>query len=275
MWFTDPVSKNASAVVTGAGSGIGRAFALEIAARGGRVVCSDINVTAARATAKTIGKKQAIAVATDVRDIAAMTALADKAEDWFGAAPSLVINNAGVGASGNIGEMSMDTWKWVLDINLWGVIHGCHVFVPRLQAAGQGAILNVASAAAFGATPAMGAYNVSKAGVLSISETLAAELSGSGVRVGVLMPTFVKTNIITNSRSSGSLTEVASKMMARVGVTPEFAVQYTLDALDRDEIHILPQRDARFMWLAKRYIPTAMTRMNGRVRRYTDRYLHD
>ncbi|MFP5439993.1 MAG: SDR family NAD(P)-dependent oxidoreductase [Gammaproteobacteria bacterium] len=273
MWFTDPVSKNAAAVVTGAGSGIGRAFALELAARGGRVVCSDVNETAARATAKKIGKKQAIALATDVTSIKAVTAMADRARDWFGDEPDLVINNAGVAAGDRIGQMSLEDWRWVIDVNLWGVIHGCHVFAPRLQAAGRGAILNVASAAAFGAAPAMGAYNVSKAGVLSLSETLAAELSGTGVRVGVLMPTFVQTNIAKNSRTPASMREVADKLMERTGVSAEFAARYALDALDRDEIHILPQRDARVMWRFKRLFPTTNTRIAGRIRRVADKYL--
>ncbi len=121
------------------------------------------------------------------------------AQDWFGGPPTLVINNAGVGAGGTaIGDTDIDDWNWVLGVNLWGPIHGCHVFAPLLREAGYGGIINVASAAAFGAAPGMAAYNVSKAGVLSLSETLAAELSGTGVHVTVLCPTFVKTNIIVS-----------------------------------------------------------------------------
>ena len=105
-----------------------------------------------------------------------------------------------------IGELPLDDWQWVLGINLWGPIHGCHVFAPILRTAEPShaprGIINVASAAAFGAAPGMAAYNVSKAGVLSLSETLAAELSGSGVKVTVLCPTFVKTNILESGRIS-------------------------------------------------------------------------
>ena len=119
----------------------------------------------------------------DVSRIDDVARLAEMAQDWFGGPPTLVINNAGVGAGGTaIGDTDIDDWNWVLGINLWGPIHGCHVFAPILREAGYGGIINVASAAAFGAAPGMAAYNVSKAGVLSLSETLAAELSGTGVQ---------------------------------------------------------------------------------------------
>ncbi|MET0996248.1 MAG: SDR family NAD(P)-dependent oxidoreductase, partial [Mycobacterium sp.] len=189
-------SRDANAVITGAGSGIGAAFATQLACRGGRVVCSDVDETSARATADAIVAEggEALAQQSDVSRIDDVAQLANVAQDWFGGPPTLVINNAGVGAGGTaIGDTDIDDWNWVLGVNLWGPIHGCHVFAPLLREAGYGGIINVASAAAFGAAPRMAAYNVSKAGVLSLSETLAAELSGTGVHVTVLCPTFVKT----------------------------------------------------------------------------------
>lgn len=272
MWFTKAVSKNAAAVVTGAGSGIGQAFAFEIARRGGRVVCADIHLATARETAKQIGR-QAHAVAVDVSDADAVLALADKAEHWLGATPDLVVNNAGVAGGDRIGTMSLEDWRWVIDINLWGAIHGCHVFAPRLVAAGRGAILNVASSAAFAAAPGMAAYNVSKAGVLSLSETLAAELSGSGVRVAALCPTMVKTNLTQDARTPDAMRALADRLMARTGVTPEFVAKYSLDALDRDEFYILPQADARAMWRMKRHFPLTYTRLAGGVGKLADRYM--
>ena len=184
-------SRDAAAVITGAGSGIGAAFAVELARTGGRVVCSDIDENAARAlpTRSTPRAAKRSALRCDVSQIDDVHCLAADAQDWFGGPPTVVINNAGVGAGGlPIGEVSLDDWHWVLGINLWGPIHGCHVFAPILREAGYGGIINVASAAAFGAAPGMAAYNVSKAGVLSLSETLAAELSGTGVNVTVLVP---------------------------------------------------------------------------------------
>jgi NAD(P)-dependent dehydrogenase (short-subunit alcohol dehydrogenase family) len=149
-------SHDADAVITGAGSGIGAAFAAELARRGGRVVCSDIDETAARTTADAIGSGggDALAVRCDVSRIDDVSMLAKEAQAWFGGAPTLVINNAGVGAGGlPIGEVSLDDWNWVLNVNLWGPIHGCHVFAPILRDAGYGGIINVASAAAFSAAP--------------------------------------------------------------------------------------------------------------------------
>ena len=206
-------SRNADAVVTGAGSGIGAAFALELAARGGRVVCSDIDDAAAQTTATAITDAggQATATRCDVSRIEEVEALADAAADWFGTAPTLIVNNAGVGAGGTpIGEVSLADWQRVLGVNLWGPIHGCHVFTPILREAGADrprGIINVASAAAFGAAPGMAAYNVSKAGTLSLSETLAAELSGTGINVTALCPTFVKTNILVSGRNSDAITD--------------------------------------------------------------------
>lgn len=166
-------SHRADAVITGAGSGIGAAFAAELARRGGRVLCSDIDLDAAQATADALvadgGTAQA--VRCDVTDVDDVYRLAEAAQSWFGGAPTLVVNNAGVGAGGApIGETDLADWRWVLGINLWGPIHGCHVFAPILRDAGRPAgIINVASAAAFGAAPGMAAYNVSKAGTLSLS----------------------------------------------------------------------------------------------------------
>src|SRR4029079_9251616 len=102
-------------------------------------------------------------------------------------------------------------------INLWGPIHGCHVFAPILREAGYGGILNIAAAAGLCAAPGMAAYNVSKAGTLSLSETLAAELSGSGVNVTVLCPTFVKTNIVDAGRISDRSTQLADRLMRWTG----------------------------------------------------------
>src|SRR5689334_3808442 len=128
-------SDDAAAVITGAGSGIGAAFATELARRGGRIVCSDIDENAARATADAIvaAGGEAIAVRCDVTNLDDVSQLAKVAQDWFGGPPTLVINNAGVGAGGSaIGETEIDDWSWVLGINLWGPIHGCHVFAPIL-----------------------------------------------------------------------------------------------------------------------------------------------
>jgi NAD(P)-dependent dehydrogenase (short-subunit alcohol dehydrogenase family) len=266
-------SHNASAVVTGAGSGIGAAFAVELAKRGGRVVCSDIDEVSARATAEAIVADggQATSLRCDVSELDDVALLATQAQSWFGSPPTVVINNAGVGAGGlPIGEVSIDDWNWVLNVNLWGPIHGCHVFAPILRESGQpGGIINVASAAAFGAAPGMAAYNVSKAGVLSLSETLAAELSGTGVNVTVLCPTFVKTNIVESGRITAQSSQLADRLMRWTGFSPERVARTCLDTLDRGGLYCMPQPDARIGWGIKRFTPTVYTRAVGLTNRLT------
>lgn len=268
------ISRGALAVVTGAGSGIGAAFAVELGKRGGAVVCSDIDEAAAQRTADAITAQgaKAVAIRCDVSQFDDVQALAVQSQSWFAGPPTLVINNAGVGAGGTaIGETPLDDWLWTLGINLWGPIHGCHVFTPILRDAeptdAPRGIINVASAAAFGAAPGMAAYNVSKAGVLSLSETLAAELAGTPVRVTVLCPTFVKTNILESGRISEHSGELAGKLMRWAGLSAEKVARTCLEAHDRGELYCMPQIDAKVGWNIKRLAPQSYTRAAGLVSR--------
>jgi NAD(P)-dependent dehydrogenase (short-subunit alcohol dehydrogenase family) len=267
-------SRHAAAVVTGAGSGIGAAFAVELAHRGGSVVCSDIDEAAAQQTADAIIDQggKAVAIRCDVARLDDVADLAEQAQSWFGAPPTLVINNAGVGAGGApIGKIPVEDWEWTLGINLWGPIHGCEVFTPILRAASPvkapRGIINVASAAAFGAAPGMAAYNVSKAGVLSLSETLAAELSGMPINVTVLCPTFVKTNIVESGRMSTESVALANRLMRWTGISPDRVARTCLDAHDRGDLYCMPQFEAKIGWNIKRLAPTVYTRAAGLVSR--------
>lgn len=266
-----PVSVNAKAVVTGAGSGIGRAFALELARRGGDVVCADIDADRAVETAKLIaelGKGTAHAVTCDVSSRSEVESLVAQAQEIFSGPPTLVINNAGVGIGGKpVGEIGLDDWNWALGINLWGVIYGCELFTPLLRKAGRGGIINVASAAGFAAAPVMGPYNVSKAGVMSLSETLAAELAGSGVNVTVLCPTFVKTNVGRDGRITEGASGLVDKLMAFTGFSPEKVAAQTLDDHDKGRLYVLPQIEANVIWHLKRHFPGSYARGAGLLAR--------
>jgi NAD(P)-dependent dehydrogenase (short-subunit alcohol dehydrogenase family) len=265
-------SGNAKAVVTGAGSGIGRSFALELARRGGEVICADIDIERANETVALIGQLptgKGHAVACDVADRAAIELLAKQSQQIFAGAPTLVINNAGVGIGGKpVGDIGFEDWDWALGINLWGVVYGCEVFTPILREAGRGGIINVASAAGFAAAPSMAAYNVSKAGVMSLSETLAAELDGTDIAVTVLCPTFVKTNVFADGRITPGSMSLSQQLANWTGLSADNVAARTLDAHDGGRLYVVPQLDATVIWHLKRYFPALYVKGAGLLGRF-------
>lgn len=263
--FAKP-SRNAYAVVTGAGSGIGRSFALELARRHGRIVCADINLAAARETVTLIEQEGAtgFALQCDVGSAEQVQQLAEQAEALLQHPVTLVINNAGVGLGGKFDELSLEDWQWCMNVNLWGVIHGCHYFVPGFKKQGRGAIINVASAASYTAAPEMSAYNVTKAGVRALSETLFAELKKDNIRVNVLCPTLVPTNIIKDGRIPERYSRLANHALMNYAMTTSDAVaRLTLNRLDKGELYTTPQVDAKLFWLMKRASPDLYARFLG------------
>ncbi|MCU4318855.1 SDR family NAD(P)-dependent oxidoreductase [Acinetobacter bereziniae] len=260
-------SQNAYAVVTGAGSGIGRSFALELAKRGGTIVCADINLDAAQETVNLIESQtsgKAFAVQCDVGMKEQVKALAEQAEKLMNHPVSLVINNAGVGLGGKFDEVSLEDWQWCMHVNLWGVIHGCHYFVPKFKQQGRGAIINVASAAGYTAAPEMTAYNVTKSSVLALSETLSAELRKDNIRVNVLCPTLVPTNIMKNGRLPGHYAGLADDLLMNHAFTTSDQVAIkTLNNLDANKLYTIPQPDAKLFWIMKRASPALYAKVLG------------
>jgi NAD(P)-dependent dehydrogenase (short-subunit alcohol dehydrogenase family) len=188
------------AVVTGGASGIGKGIATRLLAEGARVVIADIQRDALEAAAADLGTD---AVQTDVSDPASVQALAAAVLDRHGAV-HVVCNNAGIGPLAPVADLTLDDWRWMLGVNLWGVIHGIHTFLPILKANPEGGhIVNTASMAGLAGTPRLGAYTAAKFGVVGLTEVLAAELAADGSRVGVsvLCPGTVHTNIGTSSRN--------------------------------------------------------------------------
>ncbi len=208
--------------------------------------------------------KKAFAVQCDVGQAEQVQTLADRAEQLLGHPVTLIINNAGVGLGGKFDEMSLEDWKWCMHVNLWGVIHGCHAFVPKFKKLGYGAIINVASAASYTAAPEMSVYNVTKAGVLALSETLSAELRKFNIKVNVLCPTLVPTNIIKNGRIPGRYSKLADHALMNYAMTTSDAVAaLTLNRLDRGQLYTTPQIDAKLFWLMKRTSPTLYAKFLG------------
>jgi NAD(P)-dependent dehydrogenase (short-subunit alcohol dehydrogenase family) len=253
-------------VVTGAGSGLGRAFAKALAARGAAVVVSDLVEGPACDTAREIaaGGGAAQVIVCDVTKGDDVARLAEEAGEV-----ALLVNNAGIGAAGDVGVAGLDSWRRAIEVNLWGVIHGCHYFVPAMRARGRGHVLNVASAAAIGCAPGMGAYNVSKAGVVALSETLAAEAARDGVGVTVLCPSFFPTNIM--SASVGALDEgkrhFAEEAMRRSRHSADDVARIALDAVARGKLYVLPHGEIRWLWRVKRAAPGMYSRLVATLER--------
>ena len=254
------------AVVTGAASGLGRALALELARREGRVLVCDIHLDRAAETAELVRAAggQAEVLACDVTKPADVERAAVEVERlWRGV--DLVVNNAGVAAGGKVGEISLDDWDWIMRVNLWGVIHGCHVFVPKLKAQGHGFILNVASAAGIACMPEMASYNVTKAAVIALSETLYSELAPAGIAVSVLCPTFFQTNLIESFRTpQHDLRAVAHRKVNESKVTADEIAEAAVRGLERGRLVIIPQVDGAIVWRAKRLAPELYHRLLGK-----------
>jgi NAD(P)-dependent dehydrogenase (short-subunit alcohol dehydrogenase family) len=245
----------ARAAVTGAGSGFGRAIAIELAARGARVLCTDVDPANAEHTAATIRERsgEAACMVVDVRDPDQVAAMAARADELWGGTDVLV-NNAGVAVVGEVGKIPLEDWKWQIDINLWGVIYGCHHFVPRMKAQKRGWILNVASIAGIVSAPWMAPYNVTKAGVIALSETLATELAPDGVTVTALCPSFFRTRIHETARSHGleHLRSRAEKLVTEAPWSAEEVARCAIEGMERGALYVMPQAEAKLLWRAKR-----------------------
>lgn len=242
------------AVVTGAGSGLGRAFCVELAARGARVIASDVDLAAAQATAAGCSGGEVIALRCDVSKLDEVEALAVAAEARFGGV-DLVVNNAGVAVAGRVGEIKIEDWRWLLGVNLWGVIHGCHVFAPRLRRQKGGHILNVASLAGLVHIPPLAPYNVAKAGVVALSETLRFELAREGIGVTVLCPSFFPSNLAGSLPPGGTARELGQKVLAAGRVGPTEIARAALRAVERDQFMVIPMASGRWAWRIKRLAP--------------------
>lgn len=258
------LSKSPKSVVTGAGGGLGRAFAEELAARGSSLLLSDIDAAGLAETKRLVEAAGGVAhtMPCDVSKTADVAALEARARELFGET-DLVINNAGVAVAGKVGEVPLEDWDWLLGINLRGVISGCHFFIPPMRRAGHGHILNVASIAAFASSGEMSAYNVSKAGVVALSETLASELHGSGVGVTVLCPYFFQTNIIKSARSQLKSVGGVEKIMARTDVQARGVAAHALRACEKDELYAFPHKEAKLIAALKRSAPETMIKKLG------------
>jgi NAD(P)-dependent dehydrogenase (short-subunit alcohol dehydrogenase family) len=241
------------AVITGGASGIGQAVAERAAAEGMKIVLADIEKDALNETARLLSNNGAevLAVVTDVSDAASVEALRDRALDRFGVV-HLLHNNAGVGGGGLAWTVTEADWKWILGVNLWGVIHGIRAFVPVMLAQGEGHVVNTASMAGMLSPQLMAPYCVTKHSVVTLSECLYRDLRlvGSNVGVSVLCPGFVRTGISESERNrpvwapapeADAVTEglrAAVGQLVADGINPSVVADHVLDAVRANHFYI-------------------------------------
>ncbi|KUM75509.1 SDR family oxidoreductase [Streptomyces griseorubiginosus] len=255
-------------LVTGAGSGIGRATAFAFAEAGARVVAVDRDAETAARTAelsRLLGAPEAWAETVDVSDEQAMEKLADKVAAEYGVVDVLV-NNAGIGLGGPFLDTTTEDWRKVLDVNLWGVIHGCRLFGRQMAERGQGGhIVNTASAAAFQPSRALSAYGTSKAAVLMLSESLRAELAGRSIGVSAVCPGFVNTGITSTARFAGVDADEEKRRRKRAtrlyglrNYPPEKVADAILRAVVRNQAVVPVTPEARAAHVLARWAPKAL-----------------
>ena len=258
-------------VVTGAASGLGRALAVRFATDGWRVGIADVELARSEETLGEVKRAggDGFVERCDVRKEGDWEALRERVKKEWGSLDVLV-NNAGVGSSGTVTETSFADWEWTLDVNLLGVIRGCRAFVPMLVDQGRGHVVNVASFAAIASAPGMAAYNVAKAGVFSLSESLRAEVFDDGVGVTVACPSFFQTNLLESFRGgdSGVKARVA-RLMQRAKITAADVADDIYRAVLAGEFLVISHDGAKWQHRLKRALPEIFYR---EVRKATKRW---
>jgi NAD(P)-dependent dehydrogenase (short-subunit alcohol dehydrogenase family) len=262
------------AVVTGAGSGIGRSTALLLAHLGAGVHVADVDEQRAAAVAVEIEAAggSATAHAVDVTDPAAVEALAGRVFEADGGV-DVLHNNAGVGHGGPVEQTSLEEWQRVLAVNLMGVVHGIHYFVPRMLDQGRPAhIVNTASLAGLVPVAELAPYCTSKHAVVGLSESLNAELSSRGIHVSAVCPGFINTPIVATAHLEGELAASRDRIVRfyeRFGASPDVVAEAVVDAIVRKKIiRTVPRHHVVLTWALRRISPRAaqpLARLNTRL----------
>jgi NAD(P)-dependent dehydrogenase (short-subunit alcohol dehydrogenase family) len=274
---------NKVAAITGAGSGIGRALALELAAQNCALSLSDVNETGLAETARLLAQS-GVKVSTakvDVSDLQQMRAWAAKTVKDHGKV-NLVFNNAGVAVAGTVEGLSYEEYEWIMGINFWGVVYGTKEFLPHLKASGDGHVINISSIFGLFSQPSQSAYNATKFAVRGFTESLRQELdmSGKGVSATCVHPGGIKTNIAKSARTNASVRDITGadpekgkadfEKMFRT--TAQEAARTILSGVRSDARRVLIGGDARAADLMQRLLPTAYQKLVTRAIRSQARH---
>jgi NAD(P)-dependent dehydrogenase (short-subunit alcohol dehydrogenase family) len=256
-----------TALITGAGSGIGRETALACARRGASLALCDLNADGLAETARLVralgGERRVLAQPVDVASAEQMRAFANAVHRDVPAV-DLLVNNAGVGLGGGLLDTSLEDWRWIVDINLMGVVHGCHFFVPRMVERGAGGhVVNVASAAGFLPSELLSAYTATKYAVLGLSESLHIELDRRGIGVSAICPGIINTGITRSARLRGVAAADGAReaMIAgyqRRNYGPERVAHNILRAVQRNRMVAPVAVEAWAAYYLKRIAPWAI-----------------
>jgi NAD(P)-dependent dehydrogenase (short-subunit alcohol dehydrogenase family) len=247
------------AVITGAGSGLGRELALLLAGRGFRVGIADVNPKGARQTLNLVEDAGGYGEMF-VCDVTVPEQMLEMADYFFGAwgGVDLLICSAGVAAGGTTGDIPLEDWRWLMEVNFWGTLHACHAFIPRLRAQGGGYIINIASAAGMVCLPEMSSYNASKAAVIALSESIKSELAPHGVGVTVACPSFFGSPFGNNLRYTDPYQlEFCEAAFGCASLDSREVAEQVLAAADRGRMYLSPHFTVNSLLWLKRLSPSA------------------
>lgn len=262
------MDRQKNAIVTGAASGLGRAIAVALGRQGWCVALADVNTAGSEETLQLVRQAggDGSVEELDVRHVEEWQAFRDRLKTrWENL--DLLANNAGVAGSGYVGEYSIENWRWIIDVNLWNGINGCHTFVDWLKANPRGAhILNTCSMAAIVSAPTMAAYNVTKAGMLALSETLYSELMPYHVGVTAICPAVFRTNLLQSARwSREEERRLFEKGFQQAKMTAEDVADAAIRAMKRKQLYVIVPFESRIHWYMKRVAPTWLLKKIARL----------